>query len=168
MAEYDNSTEIGTAFVIAPTATEIENADRFDKTMRAGLGRLTRHAPQTWSVPLVSNLQVPDGSAILTPPYVIPYPCKLLRIDASVALQTSAPSVLTCDILREPAAGGGYVTVLNAPTSILNGGTAGVAIPMAPENGLEEMEAGDKIHASWTATDGTADGAIAYAHFIRR
>jgi len=164
MAEYDNNKHIG-PFLVEPNADRIDTLRRYDKALGSPAHDAMHDRPASYYAVTVSpGLQVPSGGAASSMAIDMPWPATLLAVDIGCQVHGGSLTVLTGDVLVEPAAGGGFVPVLDAVEDILAPG-AGVNARVAPEDGSEELAFGDKVRVTWAATTDTADGAQATLYF---
>lgn len=168
MAEFDPvaAGHIGPT-PVAPTDEQLANTARYDRSLaKSGLADHLRNPAAVSHVTLVPGLQVPLGGTVTTLAWKAPFPCILLEISAGAQVFGGSLTALAVDVLVEPAAGGGYATVLDAPEDVFPLG-AGVTAEISPEDGSEVLAEGDKVRVSFTATADTADGAAAYLRIKR-
>lgn len=158
MAEFDNSAYIG-PFVTEPTEASLDTIASYDRGLgAAGRAVLAKSPPSFLCLDQLKQAQLADGVAGSPVDLVAPYPMKLFRFDGGAEVFGAGLSALTYDI-QVNRAGAGFVTVLDAATDIFAAGAGGVG-SSAPEEDLEDIDAGDVIRVIWLATGGTADGAL--------
>tara|TARA_R110002110_G_scaffold30588_2_gene108191 strand:- start:187 stop:690 length:504 start_codon:yes stop_codon:yes gene_type:complete len=143
MAEIVNTSRIGQHLVRPTEYAEDEqlwNLARYDKALgNAGHDRM-HFAPASffvWDIQL--QMQVAISSTEDSLPFVAPWPFTIWAADLGVEVAATANA--TGDIFVDPVGAGAAATILDAPEAL----AAGTVVRVAPEVGLEDVDAGDAI-----------------------
>jgi hypothetical protein len=156
MAEFDNASEIG-PFAAAPSEIQAEDIGRYDKALgSAGREQHARRPASYECIDIPLQAQVPSGGSAEAVQVRMPYPFRVLAIDGGAEEFGGSLSALTYDV--EVDDGGGFATILDAPTDVFAGG-AGVPGRSAPEDGSQDLAFDDLVKVTWAATGDVADGA---------
>ena len=170
MAEISNSAIIG-AFSVRPTDTgadnQLETLRRYDSSLGSvGHDRMHQLPASFYQIDLGVFAQIGAGGTGNGCAMACPWPLTVWAADVGVEALSAGDAAV--DIQKEPAAGGGYATILDAAEAVQS--AVGEPFRVAPEVGQEDFDFGDKIRVSATQSGagGTIDGAQAHLYVQRR
>jgi len=149
-------------FPVAPTVEQLDVIGRYD-TAHGSAGR-EGHALRPASfdiVPVALQAQVLAAGVGQPVDFVAPWPMTLAALSAGWEVSGAGLTAVNVDVLVEPEAGGGFVSVLDAPENIFIAGPGGSSPLFAPEDGLQVINFGDKVRVTFSPVGGTIDGAVA-------
>ena len=162
MAAFNSALFIG-AREVRPTDAQILIIEQFEAGLGdAGVARLWRHLH--YFVQHVAIAATINGGTVTSLNAASRVPYKLVGVDLGCE---AAASTAVANIEKEPAAGGGYATMMEATVDIA--GAVGAYIGTGEvTDGQEDVEIGDKVRLTVTAGAGDCTGAQALLHCIRR
>ncbi len=164
MAEITNTSIIGNHSVRPTeysTDEQLFTLKRYDKALGA-VGHDRMHfAPASifvWSLYVLTTANNNTKSSVAVR---APFPLTIWA--AQVGCESAASTAGTVDILTQPAAGGGYTTILDAPEDVKT--AAGTVSHVAPEVDSEDMAYNDFVRCDQIASS-AADMVGGQAHLI--
>ncbi|MHC4717919.1 MAG: hypothetical protein ACYS5V_13175 [Planctomycetota bacterium] len=158
MAQFDNRAYIG-PHNVAPSDAQLDTIGRYDKAHgSAGREGHARRPASFDSLAVPIQAQIPSGGNAQSIAVAMPWPAKIVAIDAGREVDGGSLSALTVDVQLDD--GGGYASILDGgtPVDIFAAGPLEYQ-RFATEDGKEDVAYGDKVQVTFAATGDVADGA---------